>query len=824
MIDRARRWWAERRAGDGSSSSGWLLVVTVLVISAVADAIIDKLTGAAVGSQPRWRLILVAAVLVVAVGIISTAVSRRSAPGPDLPPDEPAMPAAPTGPAGFVGREAELAQVVELVTAHQVTAVVARRGVGTSAFVLRVAQQLRDLFPDGQVYLDFRSAAAGGRLSPERALSRVLHRLGLPEPRPARRNRLDAAKEALERWLANRRVLFILDNVDDPDQAGRLLTDAPDCRVLLAGSFELERLSGVATYRLPDLNRADALRLLAASAEQPRLARGEAAPLHLVELCSRHPLAIRLVGELIRDRGWPVRRVIDAITKGRDASRTEIAGDPVALQPLWDACDLVYRDLPPAQRRLFRLLALVPATEIGTGAAAAVAHVTTAQAAELLEGLARRGLVESAQPGRYRIRQMLVSSARRYLADVPSWQVSRATLRLVRYYALIAREYAGLLTPATQPAGHDSERAAAVAEARAWFRQEREIMFRMVTSGALVWHGPGGAVRASAVTPWLQRLAMALCGWFVHDGRLGDWQEVCEAVLAKQAGPTSRTVELWARNELATVHRLNGRAQEAVEQLNAAVRLCRGRNHRGLAQARTNLGLALMDSGDVPAAIVHLDAGLALRPRADRYGRAVSALDLGVAYLRAGELAAARTYLVAATNAFDALGDRRGTATALNNLGVVLWEQQDRTGAREHWLIARQRFAEDGDDAGVASVLLNTAAAALAAAVVPGEGAAPDGGAVPSEDVEAGAPAAARDLLVEGLRLLDNRPPAKGVGLAHLHLGDAYLRCGDPDAAREHWRQAADILASVGATESTDALRRLHTEVSGRISAEDGMP
>jgi len=486
-----------------------------------------------------------------------------------------------------------------------------------------------------------------------------------------------------------------------------------------------------------------------------------------------------------------VERAAAAIRQGpEDVSGRIVSGDAMALRPLWEACDMLYRDLPAAQRRLFRLLAVPPTTEIGTGTAAAVAGITPRAAAELLDGLARRGLIESGRPGRYRIRQMLVTSARRFLEQDSTWRVNRATVRLVRYYATIAEEYADQLLPTGE--GQERDRELAVAEARAWFRQEREVMFRMVTAGSFATSRARSLLRPGGVTPWLQRLAIALCTWYAYDGQLGEWQDVCEAVLAGRIGPNNRTMEFWARNELGTVYRLNGDPATGAALLNEAAELCAGRYHRGLGQARTNHGLALLDLGDVEAAIRHLDAGLALRPHSDRHGRAVSALGLGVAYLRAGELTAARQCLIEATNHFDEVADTRGTAAALNNLGAVLWEQQDHTGAREHWAAARERFARLGDQAGQSAALLNVAAALLSAGH--------------------GSPAEARDLLLESLTLTTARPATRSTGLVHLHLGDAYRRCGDPASARTHWEQALRVLASVGDPAVVDARQRLRRE------------
>jgi hypothetical protein len=119
----------------------------------------------------------------------------------------------------------------------------------------------------------------------------------------------------------------------------------------------------------------------------------------------------------------------------------------------------------------------------------------------------------------------------------------------------------------------------------------------------------------------------------------------------------------------------------------------------------------------------------------------------------------------------------------------VLWRQRDRVGALEHWAIARDRFSRVGDPAGAASVLHNEASAML------------------SE--EHTAPGIARTLLLEAVRLTAGRPPTRDTGLLHLHLGDAYLRCGEPAPARDEWQRAFNMLTSLGCADAEQAGQRL---------------
>ena len=246
------------------------------------------------------------------------------------------------------------------------------------------------------------------------------------------------------------------------------------------------------------------------------------------------------------------------------------------------------------------------------------------------------------------------------------------------------------------------------------------------------------------------------------------------------------------------LYRQRGDTDAALLRLRVAERLARGRPRRGLAQAVTNQGIALIDKwrwgqakaqlplGDDPSHAgdtdgrVLIDAerllheGLELRSGADHRGQTISRLGLGIARLHTGDLEAARRDLSHAVNQFDLHGDKGGVAAALNALGLVLARQNDRSGAEEHWNSARLRYEADGDDLGLAGVLLNIGSDLLR--------------------TEPDRAAEARDKLTESLRLRAGHRELLGTALTHKHLGDASSLCGDHDAAKQHWREAARIL------------------------------
>src|SRR6201987_5418253 len=103
----------------------------------------------------------------------------------------------------FVGREQEIAQLVELVTAHRLVTLTGAGGAGKTRLAIEVASRLIDAFPDG-VWLVELAALSDPRLVPK-AVAQVL---ALNE-RPVR-----PLLETLSDYLASKKLLLVLDNVE----------------------------------------------------------------------------------------------------------------------------------------------------------------------------------------------------------------------------------------------------------------------------------------------------------------------------------------------------------------------------------------------------------------------------------------------------------------------------------------------------------------------------------------------------------------------------------------------------------------------------------
>ena len=770
-------------------------------------------------------------VWIVVVGVAlfaAVAVARRRAVAHGTAESGQPFPGLSSTGATFIGREADIEQMERDLGRHGVVAVVGRRAIGTSACALRVAHRVSERYPDGRVYLDLRNGATTAPsyappLSGPQALRRLLDLAGLAPPRSDHPRHLEIAAHSLRAWLADRKILIFIDNVDHPDPVEYLLHQVQGCAVLVAGCVELETLPGVLAHDLRELTQDEAVALLSGdlihtagvhSVDEANMGPDRRAQVELVNQCGRQPLAIRLLADLVRQCGWPPERANEVMRVSLDEASYGDESAHAALRPIWQACTLTYRDLTAAHHRVLRILAMVPMASIGVHAVAVAAGIPQDQANRLLIGLARRGLAESVALGHYQIRELVTPSARYWLGTQQSPHRVRGGARaLTAHYARLGNEYANRLLPAPTQLGSDvgpegeSSRVSFRNEARLWFEHEHDLLVALVTHADLIprrragsWNG-----RTPAIQRQLWRIAVSLCVWYDVEGRaeqLAHWAEVCEAVLRMDLAERKTTVGLWGTTEYGVCLRRRRELIAAWKALNKAVGLASRRRRHGLAQARTNLGLVCLDLSQLGQALRHLASGLKRRSRRDRRGQAITMLGLGAAHL----IAARRDprsapdhrrqslrRLTRAADLFDALGDDRGVTAALNNLAIVAGEEDPQWDGLGGWEQVLAKSAAVVDPTARATVLLNMAAVTLVTR--------------PERIGQV------RAQLEESLSLRSQLPNSRGTALTHLYLGDTLAHSQEIDQARHHWQIAWDLLHGMGLREEAmEAERRLQSK------------
>ncbi|MGW2236967.1 BTAD domain-containing putative transcriptional regulator [Streptomyces sp. NPDC001759] len=224
------------------------------------------------------------------------------APHPGHPHPHPFPPPAqlPPPPAHFTGRAAVLDDLRATVGAGDAPAVAVisgMPGVGKSALALHVSHELRERFPDGQLYVNLHGATPGMTpLTAAQALAALLRDLGT-EPRHIPEHP-DAAAALLRSLLAPTRTLMVLDDAANAAQVRPLLPAGAGCAVIVTSRSSLTVLDGARRHPLTPLTGEESAALLQAVSGRDGL--DAAHP--LVELTGRLPLALRIVAARLAAR------------------------------------------------------------------------------------------------------------------------------------------------------------------------------------------------------------------------------------------------------------------------------------------------------------------------------------------------------------------------------------------------------------------------------------------------------------------------------------------------------------------------------------------
>src|SRR4051794_27704231 len=225
---------------------------------------------------------------------------RRAIVPAQLPADAPA----------FTGRTEHLATLGKLLPDAPISgrrggapdtvvisAIEGTAGVGKTALAVHWAHQIRDRFPDGQLYVNLRGFDPSGQIMESAAAIRgFLDALDVPAQRiPADR---DAQAALYRTLLADKRMLIVLDNARDTAQVRPLLPGASGCLVVVTSRNQLVSLvaaHGAHPVTLDLLTRQEARDLLARRLGAERIAAEPEAAEEIITRCARLPLALTLV-------------------------------------------------------------------------------------------------------------------------------------------------------------------------------------------------------------------------------------------------------------------------------------------------------------------------------------------------------------------------------------------------------------------------------------------------------------------------------------------------------------------------------------------------
>jgi tetratricopeptide (TPR) repeat protein len=294
----------------------------------------------------------------------------------------------------FTGRQEMLGQICESLAGDprdsqdvQVVVLSGRGGVGKTALAVRAGHRLQGAFPDGQLFLrldsDTQQSASG-------LLEDVLRSAGIrPEVVP---RDLEGRSAMYRSWLADRRVLVVIDGATSVGQLTHFLPGTPGCAAIVTSNQRLASLEGALEINVGPLDDRSAYRLLTTIIGAGRVSAEEGEARTLIQLCEGLPLALRIVAAKLAARPhWQITRMIRQLV-GEERRLDELDLDGMSVRV---TINLAYETLDEDAKRLFRRLSLAGADDFPPWVSAPLLDLDIAESEELLHRMVQSYLVET---------------------------------------------------------------------------------------------------------------------------------------------------------------------------------------------------------------------------------------------------------------------------------------------------------------------------------------------------------------------------------------------------------------------------------------------
>ncbi|MFE5752912.1 BTAD domain-containing putative transcriptional regulator [Streptomyces massasporeus] len=559
---------------------------------------------------------------------------------PGRPVPSPAQ--LPPPPTHFIGRTAVRDALHRTLTApvpHPTAVISGMAGVGKSALALHVAHQLAKRFPDGQLHLDLHGATPGmAPLTPAQALTTLLRDLGtepcrIPEDP-------EAAAALLRSLLAPTRTLLVLDDASSAAQVRPLLPGGAGCGVIVTSRSPLTALDGAARFPLAPLSDEESAELLRRASGRDGLDGTDAARL-LVELTGRLPLALRVVAARLAARRALTPDALAGQLAAADVRLHHLEYDDLSVRrSLAVAHDALAASGREADRDAARTLRRIGALDLPTYGAPLLARLAGTgehRTEAALDRLLDVALLEETAFGRYAPHDLVRDFARERAGEQDTAGTAETALH---WYAAVAeRVLAAIVEPGPdrddrrrptpgQPDGHAAHvdtvaPFAGAEEAFAWGDRELE---NVVALAARYADDPSEQ-RAGLVST----LARLIFPYAHRRGRVAEMEVLGQAGLRVARRLGDAAAEAYALVDLAGLHLLTGRQNDALALNDSALAIWRRLDHPSwIRRCLNNRGLLLDGLGRRTEAGEALERSLEYARRLDDpYGEAVTHSHLG---------------------------------------------------------------------------------------------------------------------------------------------------------------------------------------------------
>ncbi|MGW0707297.1 AfsR/SARP family transcriptional regulator [Streptomyces sp. NPDC002643] len=588
----------------------------------------------------------------------------------------------------FIGREELLEEVVAALTPRQRAAIplvslVGPPGIGKTALALRAAHRLSPAYPDGQWYVRLHDARGGTRPVHD-IIAELLHSSGADvSVLPAERHQLTGV---LRSRLADRRVLIVIDDVNDSEQIPDLLPGSPSCAVLaLHREYrpDLVAVYGARSFTLDLLSQKEGEEVLTAVLGRAPETLCATAVTELVELCGRLPLALRIAAGHLAGRPWrSVESFVEALREG----------DPLELLALGDspstavraAFSVAYESLPALSRRFFRLLGVVGDMAFTARTAAQLAGCEAQVADQLLDKLAAAQLIEVSSQDTYRFHSLIaLYAAERGVEEDGPADRRQALNRLCRWYLRRTDEavqscYPGFLRvfrPDPQVPEIDPR------TAQEWLRAEQGNLVALVVRAA-----------DEKLNEVCVRLVDMLRGYFTLGRLQSDWLTIAQAGLRAAISLGDKRITAVMRLCVGLALQGLNRLPDAARELRAAHREFIRLGVRDFEAVTVNaiaMNQLQRPTKHIDSAITLLERGLEIsRQHQLRHVEARGLMYLGMARHSQGRLHLAKAHFGRAAAILDEDGVQRSRPEVLARLGSVHADLRDWDAAMDNLSLA----------------------------------------------------------------------------------------------------------------------------------------
>jgi len=599
----------------------------------------------------------------------------------------------PSPPTPFIGREQEIAQWRELLLRPdvQLVTLLGFGGMGKSRSALRIAELCLHEFRDGAWWIELEEAR-----DPQTMRERLAGQLEIQPDAKA------SLTEQLHAFLRERKLLLVLDNVEQIEDSGRvvneLLKAAANLKCLATSRrpLELRAEHAVEVHPLP---ATDAERLFVEYARAHR-SEFEVTPENATDigqLCRQLeavPLALELAAA--RATSMSPREILNHLDQRFKLLQTRSPDLPARQRALHGAIDWSYDLLSDDDKSLFAQLSVFAG---GFTLAEAEAVCETFDLFDGVESLRRQSLLltrtdSGTQTTRFDMLVSLQQYAEEKLQACAEGGVAQQRKHAAHFLSRTESCLAQLDT---------ADELRALDEIISALDNVRIALERSVRFGA---------------ADQVARLGLAM-GTIL--GRLGRWSEA-ERVLstgweaAQRMGDAARSAQARLAQALAMLALDTGNDDEARARCEVSLALHRELVDREAEADDLNLlGLLTLQAGQPEEAQSTFEAALQLRAEGDPATRARYEQNLGLVALRRGDWSAARRHWQNALAAFRRAGDQRRTASALGDLGALAQVEGNLALARDSYLESLALHRRMRDRFGIAVMLNNLGELAEAA-------------------------------------------------------------------------------------------------------------